>query len=221
VTLDHDWPLFQLRIETPRLALTYPSDADFDALNAVVAGGIHDPDLMPFSIPWTDQAAEVRPRNSLQFWWGLRANWQPSRWELVLVVRERSEVVGVQSLHGTEFPITRQVETGSWLGRSQQGRGIGKEMRAAILHLAFAGLGAQRATSAAFEDNPASLRVSRSLGYADNGDDVMARRGRPARMLKLRLDRATWERNRRHDIRIDGLEACLPMFGLETSEPKR
>src|SRR5260221_13370270 len=59
--------------------------------------------------------------------------------------------------------------TGAWLGRRYQGRGIGTQMRAAVLHLAFGGLGAQQAVSAAFEDNPASLRVSRKLGFRDDG----------------------------------------------------
>jgi RimJ/RimL family protein N-acetyltransferase len=214
VTLVRDWPLFGLRLETPRLMLSYPTDADFEALNAVVDRGIHDPELMPFAIPWTDDPPDVRPRNSLQFWWGLRAGWKPAQWHLPLVVREGGEVVGVQSLHGTDFAVTRQVETGSWLGRSYQGQGIGKEMRAAVLELAFAGLGAERATSGAWEDNPASLRVSRALGYVENGDDIMARRGRPARHIRLLLHRQVWEQHRRRDIGIHGLEPCLPMFGV-------
>lgn len=214
MTLEGDWPLFRLRIETPRLVLSYPTDADLGALNALADRGIHDPDVMPFALPWTDDPPEVRPKNSLQFWWGSRASWKPTKWVLTLMVAAGPEIVGVQDLHATDFAITRQVETGSWLGQSYQGQGIGREMRAAILHFAFDGLGAERAISGAFEDNPASLRVSRALGYVENGDDLVARRGLPARVIRLRLDRATWERNRRDDIRIYGLEACLPMFGL-------
>jgi RimJ/RimL family protein N-acetyltransferase len=87
-------------------------------------------------------------------------------------------------------------------------------MRAAVLELAFAGLGAERATSGAWEDNPASLRVSQALGYVENGDDIMARRGLPARQIRLLLHRQVWEQHRRPDIRIHGLEPCLPMFGV-------
>ena len=214
VTLEQDWPLFQLRIETPRLVLSYPTDADLDALNAVVDRGIHDPNVMPFAIPWTDDPPDVRRQRSLQFWWGTRASWKPTRWNLTLMVTQGTQVLGAQDLRGTDFATTRQVATGSWLGQSHQGQGIGKEMRAAILHLAFEGLGAKRSVSEAFEDNPASLRVSRALGYVENGDDLVARRGRAARLIRLRLDRATWERDRRHDIRIHGLKSCLPLFGL-------
>jgi RimJ/RimL family protein N-acetyltransferase len=117
----------------------------------------------------------------------------------------------------TDFAVKRQVGTGSWLGKAHQGRGIGKEMRAAILHLAFAGLGAARATSGAFENNAASLAVSRALGYVENGDDIGAPRGKPMRQIRLLLTRADWEKNRRADIRIHGLEPCLPMFGLSSS----
>ena len=220
MTLERDWPLFQLRIETPRLVLSYPTDADLGALNAVADQGIHDPDLMPFAIPWTDDPPDLRRRNSLQFWWGTRSAWKPTQWVLPFMVTADNEIVGAQDLHATDFAITHQVGTGSWLGRRYQGRGIGKEMRSAMLHFAFHGLGAEQATSAAFDDNPASLAVSRALGYVDNGDEVVARRGRPARLIRLRLDRATWQRNRRDDIRIHGLEPCLPMFGLGGGTPQ-
>ncbi len=217
MSLNRDWPLFGLRVETPRLTLAYPTDDDLDALNAVASRGIHDPSVMPFLIPWTDDPPEIRPRNSLQFWWGLRARWQPSKWQLTMVVREDANVVGVQEMTATDFAVTRQVTTGSWLGKAYQGRGIGKEMRAAILHLAFAGLGAERAKSGAFEDNVASLAVSKALGYVENGDDIDAPRGKPQRHIRLLLTRKVWEQTRRTDIRIHGLDACLPMFGLESS----
>jgi hypothetical protein len=45
----------------------------------------------------------------------------------------------------------------------------GAEMRAAVLHLAFAGLGTAEAVSGAFEDNLAFHAVSRKLGYERAG----------------------------------------------------
>jgi RimJ/RimL family protein N-acetyltransferase len=214
VTLEQDWPLFGLRIETPRLTLVYPTDADLAALNDVARQGIHDPSVMPFDIPWTDDPPEIRPRNSLQFFWGLRASWKPDDWHLNFAVSEQGTIVGIQGMFAKNFAITRQVGTGSWLGTQYQGRGIGKEMRAAVLHLAFAGLGASRATSGAFESNAASLGVSRALGYVENGDDIKAPRGKPMRQVRLVLQRDVWEKTRRNDIQIHGLEPCLPMFGV-------
>jgi hypothetical protein len=67
--------------------------------------------------------------------------------------------------------------------------------------------------SGAFHDNEASLATSRSLGYIENGDRLMLRRERPDRMIDLKLDRASWASRRRDDIEIEGLEACLEMFG--------
>lgn len=214
MTLERDWPLFGLRIETPRLLLKYPADDELDALNAVISQGIHDPAWMPFDIPWTDEPLDIRPRHSLQHWWRLRANWTPEDWTLSMMVKEGETVVGIQAVGATNFAVRREVHTGSWLGREYQRRGIGKEMRSAILHLAFAGLGSHRATSAAFEDNAASIAVSRALGYQDNGDEVKVRRGTPSRSIRFLLERTSWEQRRRKDIEIIGLEPCLSMFGL-------
>ena len=106
----------------------------------------------------------------------------------------------------------RTVETGSWLGRLHQGQGLGREMREAIVHLAFAGLGAQEALSGAFEDNVASLATSRAVGYEENGEARGARRDGAGRTIRLRMGRELWERRRRSDIEIVGLEGCLDMF---------
>ena len=107
--LEQDWPLFGLRIETPRLSLSHPSDADLDGLNQVISQGIHDPSWMPFDIPWTDEAPEIRPRHSLQHWWRLRANWTPEDWTLPMMVREGDAIVGMQDLAGINFAISREV----------------------------------------------------------------------------------------------------------------
>jgi RimJ/RimL family protein N-acetyltransferase len=85
-------------------------------------------------------------------------------------------------------------------------------MRQAILHLAFAGLGAEEAHSGAFEDNAASFNTSRSVGYQENGIDLAPRRDGSGRIVKFRIDRETWETRRRDDIEIIGLEGCLDMF---------
>ena len=68
------------------------------------------------------------------------------------------------------------------------------------------------ARSGAFEDNPASVAVSRALGYADDGDEEHVRQGVPARMLRFKLTRERWEAARRHAVEVAGLEPCLPFF---------
>ncbi len=207
------WPLFDLRVRTPRLELRLPTEAEELRLAALAARGIHPPEAMPFGIPWTDAPSPELERGALQWWWRQRAEWRPQRWWFTGAVFVAGEPVGVQDLWGVEFASLGTVETGSWLGRAHQGQGLGREMRAAILHLAFAGLGAVEALSGAWLDNAASLAVSRQLGYVENGEAWRLRRGRPARHQGLRLERAAWERQRRPDITIEGLEPCRSLFG--------
>jgi RimJ/RimL family protein N-acetyltransferase len=72
--------------------------------------------------------------------------------------------VGMQDLIGTDFAAFGTVPTFSWLQPSFRRRGLGTEMRSAILHLAFGGLDAREASSEAFTDNEVSNAVSRALG---------------------------------------------------------
>jgi len=88
-------------------------------------------------------------------------------------------------------------------------------MRSAILHLAFGGLDAREAASEAFTDNEASNAVSRALGYAPNGTAWATRRGNPAPLTRWKLTREQWAQSRRDDIQLTGVEACLPVLGLD------
>jgi RimJ/RimL family protein N-acetyltransferase len=214
------WPLLDLRIRTPRLELRYPDDADVMALSALAAEGIHDPAQMPFGLPWTDAPSPELERNSVQHYWRSRAEWRPTKWDapFTVVTNDDATIVGVQAVHTENFPTLRTFQTGSWLGRAHQGQGIGKEMRAAVLHFAFAGLHAMRATTAAFDDNRASLGVTRSLGYVENGDEITLQRDKRARQIRFKMDRTDWEPRRRDDVTIEGLEPCLQLFGIE-AEP--
>jgi RimJ/RimL family protein N-acetyltransferase len=208
------WPLAGLRLRTPRLELRLPTEGDLDDLAALAALGVHDPLVQPFSFPWTDVSPVERARSTLQYQWTQWGLWKPEKWALELAVLRDGTVVGIQSMTAENFAVLREVHTGSWLGLAHHGQGIGTEMRAAILHLAFAGLSAQHAVSAAFSDNPASLGVSRKLGYRDDGIEHQVNRGRPAVVKRLRLDLAAWEATASVPVTIEGLAPCLPMFGL-------
>ena len=209
----HHWPLFDLRITTPRLELRYIDDDLGAALMTLAAtDGVHAPDFMPFSTPWTRLEPPQLQRQGMQFYWRTRAETSPESWMVPMAVFDDGTLVGVQDVLARSFRVTRSVTTGSWLGRSHQGQGIGKEMRAAILHLAFDGLGAEVAETSAFADNPSSLGVTRALGYRENGWYLDVREGQQARHLRFIMTRADWEARRRDDITIEGLEACLPQL---------
>jgi RimJ/RimL family protein N-acetyltransferase len=206
------WPIFDLAIRTPRLEIRLPREDEFGALLALVEQGIYDPGTMPFIQPWTERPQPQRERESAQFWWGARANWSADQWAYTGGVYVEGQLVGVQDMMAKQFAQKRSVTTGSWLGLSHQDQGLGKEMRQAILHLAFAGLGAEEALSDAFFDNAASLATSRSVGYQENGEVRKARRDGSDRTIGFRMDRENWEGRHRNDIELIGLDGCLDMF---------
>jgi RimJ/RimL family protein N-acetyltransferase len=206
------WPLFDLVVRTPRLELRLPREEEFAGLVELVDAGIHDPEMMPFSTPWTDLEPRRRAREVAQWLWRHRANWSADNWTLTAAAFVDGEPIGMQDLGAQHFRAVRSVETGSWLGRAHQGQGLGREMREAVLHLAFAGLDAQEALSGAFEDNVSSSATSRAVGYEENGEARGHRRDGSARTVRFRLGRDRWEQRRRSDIEILGLEECLDMF---------
>lgn len=212
------WPLFDLSVRTPRVELRYPDDELVDQLIALSAKGIHDPATMPFGFPWTDAEPGVFERNSIQHYWKNRADHSADDWHLLFAVVVDGEPVGAQGCTAKDFGRLRVASTGSWLGMAHQGRGVGKEMRAAVLHLLFAGLGAHRCLSGAWHDNQSSLGVSRSLGYVENGEDIVLRRDVPDRQIHLLLTREEWETRRRDDIEIAGLDGCIDMLVAPTAD---
>jgi RimJ/RimL family protein N-acetyltransferase len=214
VTPAEIWPFFDLSIKTPLLELRYANDGLLQELTTVAADVI-----APGTRPFDGDATffDVTPagrRRWITGQSGARSRMSPSWWVLVFAVVIDGRAVGTQEMTASEFPRLRTVNTFSWLTRSHQGRGFGKEMRKAILHLAFDGLGAARAESEAFEDNPASLRVSESVGYRRNGTTWTLRQDEAAPMTRFLITVDDWKRIRREDITIHGLASCLPLLGL-------
>lgn len=122
--------------------------------------------------------------------------------------------MGCQGLETSDYLVTRTGETGSWLSLAHQGRGIGTAMRQAICAFAFDHLEAQQITSGAFTDNPASLAVSRKVGYTTNGIVRMKRReGELAHNQQLILTRDRLVRGE-HALEVDGLAALRASIGL-------
>lgn len=211
----NDWPLYGIRVVTPRLELRYVDEELGAELADLAERGIHDPGFMPFAAPWTDVDPELLRPNTLKYYWHCRAETEPSHWDMPFAVIAEGVVVGTSALAANHFPILRQFETGSWLGSEYQGQGLGRELREASLHLGFAGFGATLAKTAAFEDNAPSLGVTESLGYSTNGAQRKVRRGKLANSLLFKLTVDEWtERLRRTDISIEGLEPCLQTLGL-------
>lgn len=216
--VDH-WPLRGLRVRTPRLELRLPTEEELAELADVAAGGVHPPGARPFLTPWTDLPPAERARYVVQQHWKRLGEWTPEDWALDLAVFLGGRPVGAQEMWAREFAVRREVTTGSWLGLDRHGRGIGTEMRAAVLHLAFTGLDCAEATSLAFLDNPASLGVSRKLGYRPDGITRDTLHGRVVVSQRMRVSRREWERVDRPPVGVEGLDGCLGLFGCGDAEP--
>jgi RimJ/RimL family protein N-acetyltransferase len=210
------WPLFDLEVRTPRLTLRGITDELAVELAALAARGIHDEDFMPFAMPWSRRPSPELERQALQFYWRCRAELTPTSWNINLVVLVDGEVVGTSGLIASDFGRMRQFETGSWLGREHQGRGIGKEMRLATLALGFDGFGAEWATTGAWHDNGPSLGVTRSLGYAVAGHRRAIRDDRePDTLLGFEMPRSHYEEHlRRDDIALVGVEPVRELLAI-------
>jgi hypothetical protein len=87
-------------------------------------------------------------------------------------------------------------------------------MRCAALHLIFAGLRGEQATTQAWHDNTASLAVTRSLPYVQTGSSRAERRGRPETMLQFAMNRHQWGGLDRDDIGLVGIEAVRTQLGV-------
>lgn len=209
------WPIFDLVVRTPQLELRAIDDDVALQLTELAAAGVHDPALMPFAVEWTDVDPPQLQRNMLQYYWHCRAALSPAAWSLNLATFVDGELVGTTGLLTQHFPVLRTFETGSWLGRAHQGRGIGTEMRIATLHLGFLGFGGRVATTSAFDDNPASLGVTGKLGYTPNGALGKVRRGLPARSLQFSMDLDHFAASvRRDDVELIGVAPCCELLGI-------
>jgi RimJ/RimL family protein N-acetyltransferase len=202
-------PLRALRLRTPRLELRLPTRDELHELFRVAEAGIHPPEEMPFGVAWTD---DLRLETFVAFHDAALEAWTPEQWDLNLVTFLDGRVIGTQGLHGRSFGLTREVGSGSWLGATHQGQGLGTEQRAAVLELAFVGLGARAAHSGALVHNRASQRVSEKLGYRFGHEDTLSPRGEPVRHRNYRLARKDWRSP--IPVEIEGLAKCLPLFGV-------
>jgi RimJ/RimL family protein N-acetyltransferase len=211
-----NYPLLEVRVSTPTLELRAATDELLDELADLVRAGKTHADPAPYDDPMSfyETDPDLRVAMWLRAIWRRRGVVEPDAWRLYFVVMVDGRPVGEQSLTGVDFSTLGTVTSFSWLSTDERGRGLGREMRAAILHLAFEGLGAREAGSDAFVDNQASNGISQKLGYEPNGFDWATRQGQPALLNRWRLTRDAWQLRRRDDIRLHDVEACRAMLPL-------
>lgn len=205
-----------VRVSTPMIELAGATDDLLGELQRVVWEGKATAEPAPYDDPMSlyESDPDVRVRRWLQGVWRGRGSVTPDFWRLHFVVMVAGRPVGMQDLIGDRFGTYGTVASFSWLSTDLRRRGVGREMRQAVLHLAFEGLGATEATSEAFLDNAGSNGVSRSIGYRENGVAWASRRGEPGLMQRWRLTREEWMGHRRQDIDLHGVAECKESLGL-------
>jgi RimJ/RimL family protein N-acetyltransferase len=208
-------PLLDLRITAGPVEMRGITDDLLGPLGKL-ATDIHAADVMPFTFPWTLTPAPALPLEVAQYHWGKRAGFSPAAWTADLAVHYDGQLVGCQGLTATDYLVTRCAETGSWLSRRFQGRGIGTAMRQVICAFAFDCLDARCITSSAFSDNQASLAVSRKTGYADNGAELRNRLGQPATLRRIILEPGNLVRYP-HELAVEGLAEFRESVGLDAT----
>lgn len=213
---DH-FPVLNLRLTTPGLLLKLPDEDQLAELADAATSGVHDPATMPFTVPWTASPPRERARSVVVHHWATLGRWTPQSWSVPFAVIRDGQVLGLQTITGRQFTVTRECSSGSWLGQQFHGHGVGTLMRAMIAHFAFEGLGAAAMVSSAYDDNPASLAVSRKVGYRDDGIARHEVQGTLRISRRLRLTRDDWRGNPRPAVTIDGLQECRAMFGLPSA----
>ena len=82
--LTEAWPLFGLRVETPRLCLRLPRDEELATLALLAGAGVHERHERPFLTPWTEGTPQDRARFVVQQHWGELGSWTPAAWRLGL-----------------------------------------------------------------------------------------------------------------------------------------
>jgi len=217
-TLRDVLPMLGLRVTAGPLELRGITDDDLPALCDLAVGGIHAEDQMPFYFPWSMAPKDQLARNTAQYHWRTRATFSPEAWILNLGVWYDGVLVGTQGFETKNYLVTRTGETGSWLGLPHQGKGIGTAMRRAICALVFDHLDGAEVTSGAFLDNPASLAVSRKVGYRDNGVQRLQRRpGELAEVQLLALSPDHFVRGE-HSLEVEGVEEFRRSIGLDQAK---
>ena len=123
-------------------------------------------------------------------------------------------LVGNIVIRATGFPVTRTVDTGSWIIRSAQGRGLGRRARAMALALAFDLLDAKCATTECAAWNEGSRRVTESLGYQPQGSSIQDWGGEAVTVLAYSLTPEQFVRPA-HDITVTSASDVRRQLGID------
>ena len=171
------------RLETARLVLRPPVEADIPHLVALVGPFEVSKNLSRVPHPYTEVDAKNYIAKSA-------AGWQSGEdLGFSILRKEDGAHVGMCALHPS-----RNWEIGYNVGVPYWGRGYATEAAACIVAFGFDERGAQRLAAEWFHDNPASGRVLEKLGFERAGEALSncLARGHKVPTHVVVLDRATY-----------------------------
>jgi hypothetical protein len=172
--MPHAYPLLDVQVRTPRLALAGATDDLLERLVPVIREGVVSAGQMPFDDPMSlYEDSPQREWKWLRAIWAGRARVDPQRWRLYFVVMMEGSPIGMQDLIGIDFAAFGTVSTFSWLQPSFPAPWLGIEMRSAILHLRSTA-DAREASSEAF--TATGIGACQALGYEPNSTTWATRR---------------------------------------------
>lgn len=148
-------------LETDRLRLEPVSTAHAEALHQAVI------DSRPELLPWMPWAREPTLEGGREAAARSEGAWRDDReFHFVMVERSTDEVLGVAGLN-------REGESAAelhyWMRSDHTGMGLATEAGRALIEWAPAALGVNRLTLWAGQENHASLRVAKKLGFVHLG----------------------------------------------------
>lgn len=145
------------RIETKRLVLRPPEEADLDTIVAEINDFAVVRMLARVPFPYGRTDAE-----------DFLAWSRGSREDVNLVIAEAGRVIGCMAL----CAIDSIGEFGYWLGRAHWRQGFASEASRAFLAYCFDEFAIDEIRAGAFHDNPASLHVQEKLGFERTGTSL-------------------------------------------------
>lgn len=143
-------------LATERLFLRRPDDRDVDAIVSVVGDWEVARRLARVPHPYNPSDARFFLDHVV-----------PAEWVWAFTLRGFDKLLGTIGL--TPEESNDAAELGYWLAPAHWGSGITTEAARAVVAFGFERLGLPVITSGYFEDNPASGRVLRKLGFMETG----------------------------------------------------
>jgi ribosomal-protein-alanine N-acetyltransferase len=176
------------RLDTERLLLRRPEQADVPAITAMIGDWDVVKNLATAPYPYLEEHAGAfiaRIADDAA---------RGESHEFAITRKPDGAYVGTMGLHLRDGAF----EIGYWLGKPYWKMGYATEAARKVVSFAFGELGATRLVAGWFHDNPASGHVLEKLGFRPDGAEqrICAARGHSVYCHRVALDREDFERKK-------------------------